>query len=149
MITRGKGRWGEAEDSRGRNGEGRILVLGWWTHNAIYRWCVIDLYPRNLYNFINLCHSNKFNFLKKKTTNDTISNRKGSINSQPLPNSRDFPTMLSPASLTHHQWNSYIFLMVSPLILVHKRNSKLPLSRTFSQSFEILLLGMSSKTWLI
>lgn len=30
------------------------------THNAIYRWCGIDLYTWNLYNFINQCYPNKF-----------------------------------------------------------------------------------------
>ena len=38
--------------------------FGWWAHNAIYRWCIIDLYTWNLYNFINQCHHNKCNFKK-------------------------------------------------------------------------------------
>ena len=38
------------------------LDLGWWTHNTIYRWCVIELYPSNLYNFMNQCHPDKLNF---------------------------------------------------------------------------------------
>ena len=41
MITRGKGvRGGKGEI----NGDRRRLDLGWWTHNTIYRWCIIKLY---------------------------------------------------------------------------------------------------------
>ena len=54
--------WGEVEDKGERNGDGRRLDLGWWTHNAIYRGCMIEFYTWKLYNFINQCHPNKFNF---------------------------------------------------------------------------------------
>lgn len=37
-----------------------------WTHNAMYRWCIIEMYPWNLYNFINQCHPNEFNTIFKK-----------------------------------------------------------------------------------
>ena len=33
-----------------------------WTHNTIYRWYIIELFPWNLCNFINQCHPNKFHF---------------------------------------------------------------------------------------
>ena len=39
--------------------------MGWWTHNTLHRWCIIELYTWNLYNFINQCHPNKFNKNKK------------------------------------------------------------------------------------
>ena len=45
--------------------------MGWWTHNTVYRWCIIELYPWNLYNFINQCHPNKFN-KKEKMCNSII-----------------------------------------------------------------------------
>ena len=32
--------------------------FGWWTHNAIYRWCVLALNSWKWYNFNNLCHPN-------------------------------------------------------------------------------------------
>ena len=60
VITREKERWGEVKEGTGKiNGDGRGLDLGWWTHNTIYRWCIIELYTWNLYNFINQCHPNR------------------------------------------------------------------------------------------
>ena len=35
--------------------------LGWWIYNTICRWCIIEFYPWNLYNFINQYHPNKLN----------------------------------------------------------------------------------------
>lgn len=42
-------------------GHRRRFDFRWSTHNAIYRCCIIELYTWNLYNYINQCHSNKFN----------------------------------------------------------------------------------------
>ena len=42
--------------------------LTWDGEHTIYRWCIIEVYHWNLYNFINQCHSNKFNFKKGKKT---------------------------------------------------------------------------------
>ena len=52
VITRGKeGGGGKEGENKGDkwNGDGRRLDLRWWTHNTIYQWCVIKLYPWNLY----------------------------------------------------------------------------------------------------
>ena len=49
----------------GLNGDGRRLDLGWWTHSTIYRWCVIELYAWNRYNFVNQCRPQ--NSIKRKT----------------------------------------------------------------------------------
>ena len=54
-------RWRGRRRYRRANGEGRRLDLGWWTRSPIYRWCVIEGYTWNLYNFMNQCHHNKFN----------------------------------------------------------------------------------------
>lgn len=40
-----------------RMGEDLTFVV----NNAIFRWCLIELYTWNLYNFINQCHLNTFN----------------------------------------------------------------------------------------
>ena len=60
--------WGVGEKGKwGINGDGRRFGLGWWAHNTIYRWCIIELYTWTLYNFINQHHSNKFNkFFKEQ-----------------------------------------------------------------------------------
>ena len=67
----------------GRRGEGKVEEvmgdkwwwkenwLGWWAHNTVYRWSVIELCIWNLYNFINQYHPNKFNKKEKMTTTDT------------------------------------------------------------------------------
>ena len=34
-------------------------------HNTVNRWCIIELYTRNLCNFINQCHLTKFNKKEK------------------------------------------------------------------------------------
>ena len=48
-----KGGGGRVEEGNGGvNGDGRRLDLGWWAHNALYRWCIIELYTWNLYNFL-------------------------------------------------------------------------------------------------
>ena len=45
--------------------EGNLTLGG--EHNTVYRWCVIELYAWNLYNFINQCHPNTLkNFKEKK-----------------------------------------------------------------------------------
>ena len=49
---------------------------GWWTHNTIYRWCIIELYMFYrictwiLHNFINQCHPNKFNKKRRMSTKE-------------------------------------------------------------------------------
>lgn len=40
--------------------------FGWWTHNALFMWFIIDSYTWNSHNFIDQCHPNKFNFKKVK-----------------------------------------------------------------------------------
>ena len=35
----------------GINGDGRRLGLGWWTEKIIHRWCVMELYTWNSYNY--------------------------------------------------------------------------------------------------
>ena len=45
----------------GINGDERKLDFGPWIYNTIYKWCIIDLYTWNLYNFINQCCLSKFN----------------------------------------------------------------------------------------
>ena len=49
---------------KGINGDNMRVGLGWWAHNAAYRWCILELYTWNLYNFTNQCLPNTFN---KKT----------------------------------------------------------------------------------
>ena len=53
------------EGSKGKGGQiygdGGWFDFGWWVCNAIYRWCIIDMYPWNLYNLINQCYPNTFN----------------------------------------------------------------------------------------
>ena len=61
---------------RGYKGDGS-LDLGWWTHNTDYRWYTIELYTWHLYNFINQCHSNKFNKKFKKSMHFIYSCLKG------------------------------------------------------------------------
>ena len=51
----------------GINGDGQRLDLGWWTHNTVYRSCVVGLCTWNLYNFANQCHPTKFNKEEKIT----------------------------------------------------------------------------------
>ena len=40
--------------------------LGWWGHNTIYRWCIMELYTWNLYNFVNVTQINSIKKRKKK-----------------------------------------------------------------------------------
>ena len=47
------------------NGDRKRLCLGWWVHDAVCRWCFIELYTWNLHGFVTQGHPNKFNFLKK------------------------------------------------------------------------------------
>ena len=54
-VKRIKGKEGQI------NGDGRF-DLGWRAHNAIHRWCTIELYTWNLYNLINQCRPSKINF---------------------------------------------------------------------------------------
>ena len=73
MVTsRGKGVRGGRRGKGGIDGDGRRLDLGWWTHNTIYSWCVIELYMRNLRNFINKCHLNKFNLKNNRSFIDEL-----------------------------------------------------------------------------
>ena len=51
--------WGEVEKGKGGQIYGDRGDLG--GDNKMYRWCVIELYTWNLYNFISQCHSNVFN----------------------------------------------------------------------------------------
>ena len=55
-LPQGDGRWREKKVNGRINGDGRTLDLGWWTHNTIHRWRIVELYPWNLCNFINPCH---------------------------------------------------------------------------------------------
>ena len=65
VITRGKG-GGEVEEGKGNtNDDRRRTDLGWRTLNT--RWCIIELYTWSLYNFISLCHPNKFKIFFKET----------------------------------------------------------------------------------
>ena len=63
VMARGKG--GEGEVGEGKWGinlplsDGRRFDLGWWTHNTIHRWGIVELYTWNLYKFINQWNSNK------------------------------------------------------------------------------------------
>ena len=52
------------EGKRVINGDGGRLTWG-GERNLLYRWCVIELYSWNLYNFINQYHPNKFNNKKE------------------------------------------------------------------------------------
>ena len=45
----------------GQDASRKQSFTGWWTHNAIHKWCIIELYAWNLYNFINQSYPNKFN----------------------------------------------------------------------------------------
>ena len=61
-CQRQSGGCGQVEQGKGGiNGDSRRVDLGWWTHNTTYRWCIIESYTWNWYNFINQCHPNKFN----------------------------------------------------------------------------------------
>ena len=62
-------KWGRekaGESKRRINGDEKKHDFGWWTRNTIYRWCSIELYTLNLYNFINQCNVNKVNKTKRK-----------------------------------------------------------------------------------
>ena len=53
---------GEVEEGKGAvSGDGQRLGLEWWTQNTIYRWCIIESYPKELFNFITQCCPNTFN----------------------------------------------------------------------------------------
>lgn len=54
--------WGRGEVEEGT--DGRRPDLGWWVHNTIHRWCIIEWHPWNLYNFFNQYCPKKFNFNK-------------------------------------------------------------------------------------
>ena len=49
---------GEAVKDKGGQiyGCGRRFDVGWWAYNAIYRWCITQVYTWNLCNLINQCH---------------------------------------------------------------------------------------------
>ena len=71
VINREKG-VGETEEGEvGINGDRRSFDFGWWTHSIIYRWCVIELYTWNLYNFIN--NITPINSIKQTMTPFSIS----------------------------------------------------------------------------
>ena len=59
----GKGTCGGVleEGIGGINGDGRRPNLGWWIHNIVYRWRIVELCTWNLYNFVKQCCPNKFN----------------------------------------------------------------------------------------
>ena len=44
---------------------GKETWFGWWTHSAVYRWRVIELYTWDLNHFINHCRPNKLNKKEK------------------------------------------------------------------------------------
>ena len=55
VITRGRGR-----ALRGVNGDGRRRDVGWRTHSAGHRWCVIELYAEPCIILLT-SHPSKFN----------------------------------------------------------------------------------------
>ena len=62
---------------KGKNTKKTWLGVKYTIHNTIYRWYIMDLYPWNLYNFINQCHPNIFNlkrntFFKKEMKNEAL-----------------------------------------------------------------------------
>lgn len=59
------GDW-EVEGSEGRYRGDKLteIWLGWWTHNKVNDWCVVELCNWNMYNF-NQFHLNKVNKRKK------------------------------------------------------------------------------------
>ena len=64
-MTRGERGRGEVEDGIGGiNDDGRRIDLGWWTHNMMYRWCVIELYTWNI-EFYYQSHPYQFNKKEK------------------------------------------------------------------------------------
>lgn len=68
VVTRGKGV--KRKVVKGREdqicGHGRF-GFGWWAHDAMYRWCILELYAWNLCALINPWHPDIFN-LKKQTS---------------------------------------------------------------------------------
>ena len=44
----------------------RRLDLRWWTHNTVYRWCVVELCAWNLCNFVNQCYPIHFSKNREK-----------------------------------------------------------------------------------
>ena len=73
MVPRGKGGWGGGGGQRWRWGTGaEKLCLGRWVHNAVCKWCFLELYTGNLYGFVNQCHASKFK--RKKHTASFINN---------------------------------------------------------------------------
>ena len=43
-------------------------MFGWWTHNTVYKWWLIQLYTWTPYDCTNQCHPNKFNKKNKIRT---------------------------------------------------------------------------------
>ena len=46
------------------HGDWRRFDFGWWARSATYRLWIMEIYTWNLYNLINQCHPNTFNFFK-------------------------------------------------------------------------------------
>ena len=63
-IAGGGGR-GSGGGHGGISSDGRRLDLGWRMHNTLCRWCVVELCPWNLCNFVNQCYPNTFNKKEK------------------------------------------------------------------------------------
>ena len=63
VVTRGVVGGGVDEEGKGGQicGDGRRINFGWWALSTIYKWCIIELYTRNLWNDIKQCHPNKCN----------------------------------------------------------------------------------------
>ena len=49
----------------GINGD-ESLDLGWWTHNTVYWWYVVELCTWSLYKCVNQCHPKKYNKKEKR-----------------------------------------------------------------------------------
>lgn len=79
-IMRGR-RWGGDEEDRGRqiHDDGRRLKFGWWAHNVICRWRILELYTWNSYNAINQCHPNTSNIREGMITSSQVRGPDGTI----------------------------------------------------------------------
>ena len=60
-----EGGWGTVKGKGGQiYGDGRRFDFGWWAHSVIHRSCIIEPYPRDLYDLTNQCHPSQFNLKK-------------------------------------------------------------------------------------
>ena len=49
VVTRGEGGWEKVEEGKGGQiyGDGKRSNFAWLAHNAVYRWCITELYTWN------------------------------------------------------------------------------------------------------